>query len=298
MGAYDDERTILTDVGLVQDSEVCFLPEPTKKSISILFAVRDDSSWTQSERPDLYSDKHQFAIEVMRVDDHPKVGKVTNPTLARESVVEREIRATLPMVNPDTTVFVIADTGLPGGEDHNFNAYREAFARIVRNHAAKVTAYRESHPGYALALLVHDESSAYAETEAPIGLASSDGPRFTGRAHAWFLDGDFTQIIANSGADFFFWHTPFKHIWQNDALDQLAKVDLPTLAVYEIAEMASWNDQQVMTPVDKSASKNEPDKGEVSGHELSGYQSVVALACLGGSRATTCRPNGVNTPIR
>jgi hypothetical protein len=217
MGAYDDERTILTDVGLVQDSEVCFLPGPTNESIALLSAARDDSSWTPSERPDLYSDKHEFAIEVMRVDDHPKVGKLTNPTLARESEVEREIRATWPTMGPDTTAFVIADTGLPGGKDHNFNAYREAFARIVGNHAAKVTAYRESHPGYALALLVHDESSAYAETKAPMGLTSSEGARFPGRAHAWFLDADFTQIIANSGADFFFWHTPFKHIWHIDA---------------------------------------------------------------------------------
>lgn len=239
-GAYGDELAVLTDVELLQDAEVCFLPEPTAGAVAFLSAVRDSPSWTNSERPDLYSDEHQLAIEVMRVDDHPKVGKVTNPTLARESEVEREIRAALPDYRPDIPIFVIADTTLPSELNHNFGAYREAFARIVTNHATKVAAYREQHPGYALALLVHDESSAYVDSEEPTEVVPSDKSRLSGRPHYWFLDSYFARIIADSGADFFFWHTPFKHIWHHDGLGGRAEVELPTLAVYDIGGVRHW----------------------------------------------------------
>lgn len=244
MGTFDDERVILGRIELVGDPEVCFLPDPTAESIAFLSAVRHLASWTKSERPDFYSDELQLAIEVMRVDDHPKVGKIKNPTLARNTDLEREIRAAFPSMNPDIPVIVIANTGLPSEKDHNFSAYRAEFARIVGDHAAKVAAYRERHPGYALALLVHDESSAYAQGEEPTG-APSDGMKFRGQPHYWFLDAYFTQIIAESGADFFFWHTPYKHIWHLDASGRQAKAELPTLAVYDIAAMADWNDQLV-----------------------------------------------------
>ena len=180
MGAFDDERAILTDIALVRDPEVCFLPDPNGKTIAFLSAARDLASWTTSERPDFYSADLQLAIEVMRVDDHPKVGKVTNPTLAREAALEREARAAYPSINRDIRVVVIANSGLPSEKDHNFNAYRAAFARVVGNHAAKVTAYRERHPGFALALVVHDESSAYAQVKEPPKALPSSGTTFLG----------------------------------------------------------------------------------------------------------------------
>lgn len=243
MGAYDNESTILADVESVQDPEVCFLPEPTDGAVAFLAAVRDVPSWTKSERPDLYSGEHQLAIEVMRVDDHPKVGRVKNPTLARESEIERSIRSAFPALNPGVPVIVVASTGLPSVEDHNFTAYRYAFARIVGNHAKKVATYRQNHLGYTLAFLVHDESSAYVEAEQPSDLATSDGSKLLGRPHYWFLDADFTEIIAGSGVDFFFWHAPFKHIWYLDAFGRKAKVELPTLAVFDVAAMKNWKDQ-------------------------------------------------------
>jgi hypothetical protein len=248
VGTFDDERAILKDIGMVRDPEVCFFHAPNGKAIAFLSAVRDLPSWTKSERPDLYSDEQQLAIEVMRVDDHPRVGKITNPTLACEAALEREIRAAFPSMNHDIRVAVIANTGLPSDLDHNFTAYREAFARIVGDHSAKVAAYRERHPGYALALLVHDESSAYAQVEEPTKAPPSNGTMFPGRAHYWFLDAYFTRIVAESGADFFFWHTPFKHIWYSNAFGRQAKAELPTLAVYDVATMADWIDQLVYDP--------------------------------------------------
>lgn len=241
MGAYDRERMILTDVELVHDTETCFIPEPTEGTVDLLSAVRDTASWIESDRPDLYSDDHHLAVEVMRVDDHPKVGKITNPTLARESDMEREFRSAFPAMDPDVPVIVIANTGLPQVKDHNFPAYREAFARTVANHASKVAAYRESHAGYGLALLVRDESSAYVEARGD----NLEEMRFLGHAHLWFLDASFTQVIAQSGADFVLWHTPFKHIWHHDAFGRRLKANLPALAVYDVAAMENWTGQLV-----------------------------------------------------
>lgn len=256
MGRLDDEREILADLGLVQDPEVCFLPEPTDRAVDFLFAARELRSWTKGERPDLYSDDLQLAIEAMRVDDHPKVGKVMNPTLARETRLEREIRTADPSIGPEVSITVIAKTGLPSEKDHNFAAYRAAFARIVGDHVSKVATYRKRHPGYALALLVYDESSAYALAEEPIGEPLFDGSEFRGQAHYWYLDAYFTQIIAGSGADFFLWHTPYKHLWHVDELGGRAKVELPALAVYDVTAMADWKgplafDQSLIVSVEE-----------------------------------------------
>lgn len=84
MGTSDDERAFLNEVSLTEDAEVCFLPAATDEAIALLSAIRDPGSWVGSDRPDFYSDAHELALEVMRVDDHPKVGRVINPTLARE----------------------------------------------------------------------------------------------------------------------------------------------------------------------------------------------------------------------
>ena len=248
MGTFEDERAILADIELVRDLEVCFLPGPTAKAVAFLSAVRDLPLWTKGERPDFHSDEQGLAIEVMRVDDHPKIGKITNPTLAREAALEREIREAIPSIDPDIPVLIIANTGLPSEEDHNFTAYRKAFARVVGNHAAKVDAYREGRPGYSLALLVHDESSANVQSREPINAPPTRGTRVLGRAHYWFLDAYFTQIVAESGADFFFWHTPYKHVWHIDAFGRQAKADLPLLAVYDISAMADWNSQVTYDP--------------------------------------------------
>ncbi|UFS58175.1 hypothetical protein [Subtercola endophyticus] len=248
MASSGNERAILKRIELIEDPEVCFIPDPTDEAVAFLSAVRDFSLWTQSERPDFYTDGLRFTVEVMRVDDHPKVGNLHNPTLAREAELEREIRAAFPSVSPDIPITVIANTGLPTEDDHNFTAYRDSFARIVGKHVANVTAYREHHPGYVLALLVHDESSAYVQaedaTEQP-----ANGVIFPDRAHPWFLDAHFTQIVAESEADYFIWHTPNKHLWRMNAFGRRAKVDLPSLVVYDIAAMADWNDQEVYDPL-------------------------------------------------
>jgi len=248
MGMFDDEHAILRDIESVKNLDVCFIPDAMDGAVAFLAAVRDIGSWTKSERPDFYSDELRLTIEMMRVDDHPKVGKLTNPTLARETEMRREIREAFPSLGPEVRIVTIADTGLPTDDDHNFTAYRETFARVVGNHVAKVPAYRKRHPGYTLALLVHDESSAYGYVERSSDAPVSDGMTFLARAHYWFLDTFFTQIVGESGVDYFFWHTPYKHIWHLDAFGQKVKAKLPALTVYNVAAMADWNDQLDYNP--------------------------------------------------
>lgn len=241
MGTSDDERAFLDEVSLPSDEEVCFLPTATDDAVALLAAIRDSGSWVGSDRPDFHSEEHELAIEVMRVDDHPKVGKLTNPTLARERKIEREVRAALPSTGRDVRAVVAADTGLSSEKDHNFDAYREAFTRIVVGHSKKVEAYREHHPEYALAMLIRDESSAYAQAKRPAG-PPAVGETIVGQPHYWFLDAYFTRIIATSKADFVIWSTPYKHAWSVDAFGRRVKMHLPTLAVYDVAAMSGWED--------------------------------------------------------
>ncbi|MFV0533582.1 MAG: hypothetical protein ACK5MR_08015 [Cumulibacter sp.] len=237
MGTSDDERAFLEEVALTEDAEVCYLPTATDESIALLLAIRDTNSWVGSDRPDFYSDAHGFALEVMRVDDHPKVGRMTNPSLAREKKVEREIRAAFPSMGHDVRVVVTADTGLESEQDHNFEAYRQAFARVVVNHSHKVEAYRQHHPDYPLVLFIRDESSAYTQAEQP-AVSPRSGDTIVGQPHYWFLDSYFTRIIALSMADFVIWSTPYKHVWHLDTFGRRAKLHLPSLAVYDIARIS------------------------------------------------------------
>lgn len=244
LGTSDDERAFLDEAALATDAEVCLLPTASDAVVAVLHAIRDSGSWVGSDRPDFYSELHDLAIEVMRVDDHPKVGKVTNPTLAQERRSEREVRAALPSMSPGVNVVVVADTGLPSEKDHNFDAYRQAFARIVGGHSRKVNAYREKHPDYALAMLIRDESSAYAQADRA-EQPPAQGETVAGQPHFWFLDDFFTRIIAASKAEFVIWSTPYKHLWHIDGLGRHVKMQLPALAIYDVAAMSGWEDSLI-----------------------------------------------------
>lgn len=247
MGTSEDERAFLEDVSLVDNPEICFLPAVTDEAVALLAALRDSDSWVGSDRPDFYSNVHQIALEVMRVDDHPKVGKITNPTLAREREIEREVRASFPALESDVRVTVIADTGLASDADHNFNAYRQAFTRIVAGHSRKVETYRNRHPEYTLALLIRDESSAYARVGWDARPAVKD-ELIVSEPHYWFLDDHFTRVIAESNADYVIWSTPYKHAWYLNTQGQRMKAQLPTLAVYDVAAMFTWHDALIYEP--------------------------------------------------
>lgn len=247
MSTSDDERTFLEDASGASDAEVCFLPTEAHGAIALLSAIRDPDSWTSSDRPDFYSETHKLAIEVMRVDDHPQIGKRTNPTLAKERDAERAVRAALPELDSNTRVTIIADTELPSLEDHNFGAYQQAFARVVQDHARKVGTYRENHPEYGLAMLIRDESSMYAQAEQSKNPAV-EGEMIAAQPHFWFLDANFVRIIAASNADFVIWSTPYKHGWHIDTSGHRTKLDLPTLAIYDIAAMTGWDELLTYDP--------------------------------------------------
>ncbi|MDU0346468.1 hypothetical protein RWH44_12250 [Microbacterium sp. KSW2-29] len=247
MGTSEDEREFLEEASQAVDSEVCFLPSATDQAVRVLGAIRDSATWVASDRPDFYSLPNQIGLEVMRVDDHPKVGKVTNPTLAREREVKRELLAAFPSIAKDARISVLASTDLPSYQDHNIEAYRDIFHRVLTGHARKVEAYRENHPGYLIVMLVRDESSAYAITEQPVPVLRN-GQSTPARPHLWFLDSHFTNVIAESNADFIIWSTPYKHVWHLDPSGQRVKMDLPALAIYDVAEMARWSESVTYDP--------------------------------------------------
>lgn len=247
MSTSDDEQAFLEDASGVSDAEVCFLPTETDGAIALLSAIRDPDSWVSSDRPDFYSETYELAMEVMRVDDQPQIGKRTNPTLAREREAERKVRAALPALHSKTRVTVIADTELPSLQDHNFGAYQQTFARVLQDHARKVATYRANHPGYGLAMLIRDESSIYAQAEQSRNPLVK-GEMIAAQPHFWFLDADFVRIIAASNADFVIWSTPYKHGWHIDALGHHAKLDLPALAIYDVAAMPGWEELLAYDP--------------------------------------------------
>jgi len=185
---------------------------------------------------------------VMRVDDHPRVGKLTNPTLAREKKIERELREALPSVREDARVWVNADTALSSEKDHNLDTYRDAFTRVVGGHSQKVDAYRNNHPRYALCVLIRDESSAYVQTDVAERASIVAREIVAGKPHYWFLVAHFTRIIAKSEADFVAWSTPYEHVWYIDAFGRRLKMNLPTLAIYDIVAMPEWEDSIVYDP--------------------------------------------------
>lgn len=247
MSTSDDERDYLEALAHISDAGVCFLPDMTNEAVVLLEALRDSSGWTSSDRPDFYSDRHKVAIEVMRVDDHPQIGNLTNPTLAREARLAREVRDAMPWLGADVRVTVVGNTGLPTHDDHNYQAYRDTFSRVVTSHAAKVPTYRAHHPGYALAMLIRDESSAYAEAvSAGAGVVAGE-PRAC-RPHLWFLDARFIETIEASNAEFVIWSTPYKHVWHIDDDGERMKIPLPELCIFNVAALPGWSDPLAYDP--------------------------------------------------
>ena len=91
-------------------------------------------------------------LEVMRVDDHgfKKKGKIINQSLAREHMVERELREAgiLDQFPNLKSIIINADSGLPTEEDHNYCFYYDNFRRTLEHHKSKIGNYRMNHPGY------------------------------------------------------------------------------------------------------------------------------------------------------
>lgn len=225
---YQDEREIIDDLERLGDSEICFYPVESELCHRVLAALRG-GTLLQRERPDFEDHDHELLLESMTIDDHVGVGK-QDATRARESQVLRELRRSgWDELFPNAVLVTNANSGLATDEDHNFRAYFEHFAAVVRKHSQKSVAYRAEQPAYALGFLLFDESTAYLEDHG----TGRTNP--TGRPHMWFADERFVNVLRQSGIDYAVWFTPYKVI----RLTPSSKYELPSLTIIDLAQINS-----------------------------------------------------------
>ena len=222
MNYFDDENKIIEWLQEVECSSVCF-PIENDELVAVFEAIYNEEQWKlwinssgkADPPPDFYCDELKLMMDVMRVDDHAfknKKGKIVNPTNARESQKQRELRESgiLDMFPNAENVIVNAITDLPTEQDHNYAFYKNNFVRVVEDHKSKIEQYKQNHPEFKTIFLICDESSAYMEAEYKPN-EIYEGMPLIGRPHFWFLDKNFIKIFMNSTIDYVIWFAPFKH---------------------------------------------------------------------------------------
>lgn len=187
-----------------------------------------NSSAKNALPPDFYSDKYKLMLEVMRVDDHgyKKNGKYRNPTYERERELENNIRGCVSdergYISSD--IFIVANTGLPSEEDHNYNFYLENFKRVIEKHRKKIAKYKQNHPGYKVLFYVFDESSAYFLAKDKTAKTPKPGEIVLGEHHLYWRDKAFLSAFMETEIDYVIWYTPFKMIATVEPCIELPKV--------------------------------------------------------------------------
>lgn len=227
MNFYDDERMIIENFQMANNSEV-FFPFRSREAIEAFKSVRNTKKWANwtynagkaDPPPDFFSDKYHLMMEVMRIDDHAFInekGVLINPVNIRESQLQKELRAKIKESNPgidldSVKIMVNAISGLPSLEDHNYQFYYTNFKRAVEKHMQKIPLYRKNHPDKKLIFFVFDESTAYVQVEdaafaqrGPVALEP-----FYAKPVWHFRDRRFLDIFRNSDIDYLIWHTPYK----------------------------------------------------------------------------------------
>ncbi|ERL06271.1 hypothetical protein [Olsenella profusa] len=225
-------------------SELCALIPEDDEVEAILAVVLNELGWEDhsgkdAPPPDFINSAHALMLEAMRVDDHERPGDkkgVINPARAHETeIIKRygkELKELLNMAADDAMLTVLGKTDLPTSEDHSYSMYLDGFKRIVEKHAKHTENYRHNYPEYKLIFYVFDESTGYFEGMEPIRGGVHKGDSLRGRPHYFFADAMFLDIIRNSNADYFIWHTPFKHehLFTNGFV-------LPESVIYDVSRM-------------------------------------------------------------
>jgi hypothetical protein len=181
----------------------------------------------------------------MRVDDHPSVGKITNPTRARESELEREIWAAFLLTNRDISIFVSPTQNCRA---RKITTSAPTVERLVVSWA---TTRRKSRHTARIIPSIYWRCSFVMSHQRTSRPKNRRVPCFRKGHRYWAVrtSGSWMQISRKSspaqGLTLLFWHTPFKHIWYLDSFGQKAKAELPTFAVYDIGAMARLKDQQM-----------------------------------------------------
>lgn len=194
-----------------------------------------NSSAKNAPPPDFYNDKLKLMMDVMRIDDNAYVderGKVQNPIYRRENELLRKYFGNdYKSVRNDISCYVVASSGLPTQQDHNFSRYIENFKRVFNGHNLKIENYKKNHPGYQTIFFIFDESTAYfqAEDKKYIREQPQAGKISRGIPHIPCCDERFLNIIKDSQVDYVIWFMPYKLIRQSNG----RAIPLPKCAIIE-----------------------------------------------------------------
>lgn len=241
MNYFDDENKIIECLQDVEKSSVCFAVL-NEEIVSVFESIHNEEQWKlwknssgkSDPPPDFYCDKLKLMMDVMRVDDHAyknKKGKLVNPTNAKESSMQNELRQSgiLDRFPNVKDIICNAMTDLPTAQDHNYKFYNNNFIRTVEEHKRKIELYKQNHPGFKSIFFILDESSAYFEAEQRRDEIIYQAP-IKGYPHLWLLDQAFTNVFMGSEIDYVIWFAPYKqeHLFCN--------IILPEVVVYNTKE--------------------------------------------------------------
>lgn len=178
-------------------------------------------------------------MDVMRIDDTTyknKKGKLVDLTRQKEEKLLKEyLGKNYRNERNDISCFVVASSGLPTNEDHNFESYYKNFERVFKEHEKKLDLYKSNHPGFNTLFFICDESTAYVEafnTE-DVSKERHQGDPTLCRPHIFCLDKKFVKIIKESKVDYVIWYAPWKLL--QDA--GLGICPLPKGAIFDVKNL-------------------------------------------------------------
>ena len=246
----EKESNLIEHFQMLETNEILLLPESEelKNVVSSILNLELWKKWIDSSAkdappPDFYSDELGLMMEVMRVDDHgfKKKGKIINPTYEKEHKLENELRQVGFLSKfSNAQLQVIADSGLPTEQDHNYNYYFENFKRTVEKHIEHISQYKENHPNHKLIFFIFDESSAYIEK------IKSNRASTLGSPHLFMLDKKFLDVFVASKIDYLIWYAPYKLLQTDKGILNLPQacvfkvgVPLPAEYTYDANKMVS-----------------------------------------------------------
>lgn len=236
---FDNEDNILA---YYRDSENRLLAFPQSDDIWKIFQATNDEelwkTWKNSSSksdlpPDFYNDDLELMMEVMRFYDQATNSGKTHATKAKENKMLEQLREL--GVKDDfpnlKQIFLLGDSGLPTGEDHNFDRYRKNFDRVISKHAKKVDQYRKNHPECKLIFFVLDESLGnYLQIHNLDKSNIDQDTSLLAKPHCFWADSVMVKTIKKCNADYLIWFKPFSYIESANG----SNIDLPKIVIYKL----------------------------------------------------------------
>ena len=247
MKTFNNESMILEEFREESTCDIKFIGNflKCKWIYFLLTGIFSRKNWVNSSKksdppPDFYNNKHKIMMDVMRIDDTTfknKKGTLVDLTRQKEEkFLKSYLGNNYKNERNDINCYVVASSGLPTIEDHNFERYYKNFERVFREHESKLSLYQSNHPGFKTIFFIFDESTAYVEVTNPddVNKERHEGDLTPAcKPHLFFLDKKFINIFRDSNIDYIIWYAPWKMIryMQNN---RVKIYPLPKCAIYDI----------------------------------------------------------------